>query len=721
MSHLTLLKGSHSFMKFLLTILTILLISIVAVGDTVETAPTEMVAIDMRHGLPESRVRALRVLPDGRLAVATAGYLSIFDGTGFVNEPIDDDKGIALTSRGKGRQLFYDHDGILWLKTPLWRKAPTSPYAETGKLHAFDSNSGKNITDKAVEVLGKGVVCDFFVDDKGGIWIIDADKYICAVDHGRRKKIANIGSVANELPSAIHESNGKMYLCYDNGNVCVVNLHSGLLEYMSRATLPKMRSQLINGRAKWLNGKLWLSFQRHNHNDSSWLASLDTVGKEWNVRRFDRLVFDFYVYGGDSVVYSFPGLDDKVFCMEQDRKGGMWIGTGNSGLRHIAPSGGRLITVYKGDYPYPGNGYFPDEKAKASANKYASGILNGSAVDSITGYVYLATRKGLMVVDGKGKLMATLNNNVGLPNDNVQGVIANVGSRGNKKVGGEVWFTTTTGLSRLRHLPGDTLEVINLGILDGLDLNGKEFSTQSMAVDSLGFIVAGFPGGWCRFNPAAVDGTDHVVHKYPDGNGNGGGDKGTIAGMHSYIFWICVGVVVVAILLFALMVRRRKKPELSVDTAPEGTLNGEAMPDGVPESQGGEAAKDRLCDTLVGRLRETARQYTAETGSSDIEFVARINKIIESHLDDETLSVVSLSSMMAMDRTNLYRKMQSVMGESPSAYIKNMRLSVAARLLKETDLPMSDVALRTGFSSTKYFSASFKDKFGMLPAKYRKS
>lgn len=706
-------------MKFLLTILAVWLTSLLAAGDTVETAPTGMVAIDMRHGLPESRVRALRVLPDGRVAVATAGYLSIFDGTRFVNEPIDDEKGIALTSNGKSRQLFYDRNGILWLKTPLWRKTPTSTHAGTGRLHAFDYNSGKDITEKFVEVLGKGDICDFFVDSKGDIRIIDADRNICAVVDGKRKKIANIGSVANELPSAIQEDNGYMYLCYDNGNVCAVNLHSGLLKYMSQATLPKMRSQLVNGKARWRNGKLWLPFQRHNRNDSTWLASLDTAGWRWNVRPFGRLIFDFHVDGSDSVIYSVTGLDDRIFCMEQDRNGGMWIGTGNSGLRYIAPAGGRLVTVHNGDYPYPGNGYFPDQKAKAVAEKYASGILNGSAVDSITGYVYLATRKGLMVVDEKGKLVATLNDNVGLPNSNVQGVIANVCASGNKKTGDEVWFATTTGLSRLRRFPGDTLEIVNLGIIDGLDLNGKEFSTKSIAVDSLGFIVAGFPGGWCRLNPAAVDSNDHVVHKYPDGNAVGNTDSS--AGMAGYIFWICTGLVAVAILLLVCVVRHRKKSDLIVVPVSDGTVAGEIKPADVLEDTDGKADKDLLCGSLVDRLRKSVRQDEACPCSSDVEFVNKINSIIASHLDDETLSVVSLSSMMAMDRTNLYRKMQSVMGESPSSYIKNMRLSVAARLLKESDLPISDVALRTGFSSTKYFSASFKEKFGILPAKYRKS
>ncbi|MDE5793621.1 MAG: helix-turn-helix transcriptional regulator, partial [Muribaculaceae bacterium] len=89
------------------------------------------------------------------------------------------------------------------------------------------------------------------------------------------------------------------------------------------------------------------------------------------------------------------------------------------------------------------------------------------------------------------------------------------------------------------------------------------------------------------------------------------------------------------------------------------------------------------------------------------------------HLDDETLNVASLSGMMAMDRTNLYRKMQSVFGLSPSVYIRNVRLEAACRLLKETDLPIVDVAMRTGFSSAKYFSSTFKEKYGILPSKFR--
>lgn len=58
-------------------------------------------------------------------------------------------------------------------------------------------------------------------------------------------------------------------------------------------------------------------------------------------------------------------------------------------------------------------------------------------------------------------------------------------------------------------------------------------------------------------------------------------------------------------------------------------------------------------------------------------------------------------------------------GVSPSVYIKGIRMSVAQKLLADTDMPVSDIAIKTGFSTTKYFSSSFKDTFGLTPAEYR--
>ena len=39
---------------------------------------------------------------------------------------------------------------------------------------------------------------------------------------------------------------------------------------------------------------------------------------------------------------------------------------------------------------------------------------------------------------------------------------------------------------------------------------------------------------------------------------------------------------------------------------------------------------------------------------------------------------------------------------------------------RNTDLPVSDIAAKTGFATTKYFSAAFKDAFGMTPNEFRR-
>lgn len=90
-------------MRILLTILSICLLACPLIGRPTTDTAKSVVTIDMRHGLPESRIRAIKVLPDGRVAIATAGYISVFDGTSFVNEAISLDNGIALATQDKNR------------------------------------------------------------------------------------------------------------------------------------------------------------------------------------------------------------------------------------------------------------------------------------------------------------------------------------------------------------------------------------------------------------------------------------------------------------------------------------------------------------------------------------------------------------------------------------------------------------------------------------------
>ncbi|BCM92521.1 HTH-type transcriptional activator Btr [Abditibacteriota bacterium] len=58
-------------------------------------------------------------------------------------------------------------------------------------------------------------------------------------------------------------------------------------------------------------------------------------------------------------------------------------------------------------------------------------------------------------------------------------------------------------------------------------------------------------------------------------------------------------------------------------------------------------------------------------------------------------------------------------GQSPAAYLRQVRLERGRALLLETNLPIAEVARRTGWNDAAHFSRSFAKKFGAAPRAFR--
>ncbi len=69
-------------------------------------------------------------------------------------------------------------------------------------------------------------------------------------------------------------------------------------------------------------------------------------------------------------------------------------------------------------------------------------------------------------------------------------------------------------------------------------------------------------------------------------------------------------------------------------------------------------------------------------------------------------------------KTKLTRSFKNIYGKSLHAYVIEARLSEAARLLKETDMTISEIAERSGYLKTSQFSAAFKKRFGVTPSDF---
>ena len=72
-----------------------------------------------------------------------------------------------------------------------------------------------------------------------------------------------------------------------------------------------------------------------------------------------------------------------------------------------------------------------------------------------------------------------------------------------------------------------------------------------------------------------------------------------------------------------------------------------------------------------------------------------------------------------MSRTQLNRKLQSIVNMTPLQFIRSVRLKRAGQLLRTTKLGVSEIADLTGFNTIKYFNQHFKEEFGMTPTQFR--
>lgn len=103
--------------------------------------------------------------------------------------------------------------------------------------------------------------------------------------------------------------------------------------------------------------------------------------------------------------------------------------------------------------------------------------------------------------------------------------------------------------------------------------------------------------------------------------------------------------------------------------------------------------------------------------AADELFLRKALKFVEQNLDNPEYSVEVLSRDMGMDRTGLYRKLVSVVGKTPTNFIRSIRLKRAAQLLEEGHT-VAEVADRVGFSTSSYLSKCFQEEFGMRPLQY---
>lgn len=125
---------------------------------------------------------------------------------------------------------------------------------------------------------------------------------------------------------------------------------------------------------------------------------------------------------------------------------------------------------------------------------------------------------------------------------------------------------------------------------------------------------------------------------------------------------------------------------------------------------------------LVLRCLDDIRQLSSirEASSERRELIDSICSLVEENIYNPDLSVVFLADQVHLSVNYLRNIFKESTGDSLSGYITQKKLKLICELLSGTDMPLSEISDKLGFSTKNYLFTFFKKHIGMTPNDYRR-
>jgi AraC-like DNA-binding protein len=119
-------------------------------------------------------------------------------------------------------------------------------------------------------------------------------------------------------------------------------------------------------------------------------------------------------------------------------------------------------------------------------------------------------------------------------------------------------------------------------------------------------------------------------------------------------------------------------------------------------------------------LRQPMMRSTNRIGHRKIARTLDYIRALDPQANPTNLTLDDLASVADLSKYHFLRQFSQVVGMTPGAYLRTLRLCHAARKLRTSQMPILDVALSVGFADHPSFSRAFARHMGMTPSEYQR-
>lgn len=128
--------------------------------------------------------------------------------------------------------------------------------------------------------------------------------------------------------------------------------------------------------------------------------------------------------------------------------------------------------------------------------------------------------------------------------------------------------------------------------------------------------------------------------------------------------------------------------------------------------------RERYGKTDISKTTETA---DVQLSKSDNDFINKMVDVIHAQMSQGSIDMEQISAAMSLSRKQLRTRVMDITGLTPVAYVLQVRLNYAKRLMADSTMSLTQVANKCCFQNLSHFSKAFKQQFGVPPQQYRKS